>query len=182
MKHIINSYLGTLSNTIANLNASEIETVAGLLRQARDSGRQIFIFGNGGSASTASHFACDMNKGASASGAKRFKVICLNDSIPTMLAYSNDVGFEHVFKEQLENFCNKGDLVVAISGSGNSRNVISAIALARERGCITVGITGYNGGKLREVADYSVNANVDDMQLSEDIHMIWVHVTLKCLI
>lgn len=181
MKHIIKNYLDTLSATIANLSMDEIETVAGLLKQARDNGKQIFIFGNGGSGSTASHFACDINKGASMPGQKRFKVICLNDNIPIMLAYSNDISYECVFKEQLDNFCNEGDLVIAISGSGNSKNVIAALTLAKERNCVTVGITGYSGGKLKEMADYSLNANVNDMQISEDIHMIWVHLMLKCL-
>ncbi len=180
MQQIISNYIIQLNQTINNLNQNEIVTIVEVLKKARDEGKQIFIFGNGGSGSTATHFACDINKGVSRSDVNRFKVICLNDNIPTMLAYSNDVGYDVVFSEQLKNFVQKEDVVIGISGSGNSKNVILAMETAKQYGAITVGITGYNGGKLKEVCDVSFNANVNDMQLSEDVHMIWVHIMMKC--
>ncbi len=182
MQQIISNYIIQLNQTINNLNQNEIVTIVEVLKKARDEGKQIFIFGNGGSGSTATHFACDINKGVSRNDVNRFKVICLNDNIPTMLAYSNDVGYDVVFSEQLKNFVQKGDVVIGISGSGNSKNVLLAMETAKQYGEITIGITGYNGGKLKEICDVSLNANVNDMQLSEDIHMIWVHIMMKCFI
>ncbi|MBV8254346.1 MAG: SIS domain-containing protein [Chitinophaga sp.] len=180
MKNIISGYIQQLQNVLANLNQEEILQVANILKGARSAGKHVYIFGNGGSGSTASHFACDINKGVSYNRPERFKIICLNDNIPTMLAYSNDVGYDVVFAEQLKNFVNEGDVVIGISGSGNSKNIIHAMEVAKERKAVTVGITGFAGGKLREMADYSLNANVHDMQLSEDVHMIWVHIMMKC--
>jgi D-sedoheptulose 7-phosphate isomerase len=180
MENTIKNYLGNLVTTIQSLNIEEFTNVANVLRAARSNGKQIFIFGNGGSASTATHFTCDINKGVSYGKNERFKVICLNDNIPTMLAYSNDIGYDVVFKEQLENFVTKDDVVIGISGSGNSKNVLFAMELAKSKSAVTIGITGFMGGKLREISDYSINANFNDMQISEDIHMIWVHIMMKC--
>ncbi|MDI9364558.1 MAG: SIS domain-containing protein [Flavobacterium sp.] len=182
MNETIAAYITNLTTVLNKLDQLEIIKISELLLEARDNKKQIFIFGNGGSASTASHFACDINKGVSKVGTPRFKVICLNDNIPTMLAYSNDINYDCIFAEQLQNFVNEGDLVIAISGSGNSKNVIKAIEVAKEHKAITIGITGYSGGKLKTLADYSLNANIDDMQISEDIHMIWVHLMMKCLL
>lgn len=180
MTKTISEYFKALQSTISLLQVSEFEAVAKVLQKARDNKKRIFIFGNGGSGSTATHFACDINKGVSFGREKRFRVICLNDNIPTLLAYSNDVGYDIVFKEQLINFVEESDVVIGISGSGNSKNIIAAIELAKEKGAITVGITGYQGGKLKEIVDYSINSRVNDMQISEDIHLIWVHVMMKC--
>ena len=182
MNNIINDYIINLKSVLDNLNHTEILTVANTLKYARDNGNQVFIFGNGGSASTASHFACDINKGVSSNVNKRFKVICLNDNVPIMLAYSNDIGYDVVFSEQLKNQLQAGDVVIGISGSGNSKNIILAMETAKMFKAITIGITGFDGGKLREIADYSFNANITDMQLSEDIHMIWVHIMMKCFL
>ena len=180
MENTIKNYLANLVTTIQSLKIEEFTSVAKVLREARSNGKRIFIFGNGGSGSTATHFACDINKGVSYGKKERFRVICLNDNIPTMLAYSNDVGYDVVFKEQLENFVEQGDVVIGISGSGNSKNVLFAMELAKEKSAITIGITGFMGGKLKEMTDYSINANFNDMQISEDIHMIWVHIMMKC--
>ncbi len=177
----IEEYFTLLNRTIKQLNRDEILSFTSLLLEAQKTGKRIFIFGNGGSASTASHFACDLNKGVSSCNDKRFKVISLSDNIPTMLAYSNDMSYDVVFLEQLKNYLEPGDLVIGISGSGNSKNVLNAIKFANEQGNTTIGITGYNGGKLREMASHSINANVNDMQISEDIHMILVHVVMRIL-
>lgn len=178
---ILENYLGNLKSAIDHLDREEVLTFSQLLEKARNAGKRVIIFGNGGSGSTASHFACDINKGVSLNKVKRHKVISLTDNIPTILAYSNDLSHDDVFVEQMKNFLETDDIVVGISGSGNSRNVLKAIEYANKMGNITVGITGYKGGKLREISKFSVNANFEDMQISEDIHMILVHVIMKII-
>ncbi len=177
----IESYFSKLKSTIDNIDRNEINTLINLLLQARDEGRKIFIMGNGGSASTASHSVCDFNKGLSYGKDRRFKMICLNDSLATVSAYSNDVSYEIAFLEQLKNFMEPEDLVIGISGSGNSKNVLLALEYAKANGAVTIGITGYDGGKLKNIVNYSVNANINDMQISEDMHMIINHLCMKII-
>jgi D-sedoheptulose 7-phosphate isomerase len=177
----IKNYLNELQNTISSLNSAEIDNFLDVLMNAYNNGSTIFIFGNGGSAATASHFATDLNKGISYGLEKRFRVMALTDNFSTVSAYSNDTSYDDVFVEQMKNFIKPGDLVIGISGSGNSKNVIKAIEYANSHGNPTVGITGYDGGKLRQIANHSVNANIKDMQISEDIHMILGHLTMKVL-
>ncbi|SEI51960.1 D-sedoheptulose 7-phosphate isomerase [Dyadobacter koreensis] len=180
-ENFVTNYIEELKETLDNLDKQEIVKFASILEQARQNGNKVFIFGNGGSGSTATHFACDINKGASLGKEKRHKIIALTDNIPIMLAYSNDMSYDDVFVEQLKNFIETGDVVVGISGSGNSKNIIKAIEFANGQGNTTVGITGFDGGKLKKLATYSVNANRNDMQISEDIHMILVHLMMKIL-
>lgn len=175
------TYLNRLQETIKRLDKNEINQFINILLEARDTDKQIFIMGNGGSASTASHFCCDFNKGSSYGFAKRFKFICLNDNVPGMMAYANDVSYDEIFVEQLKNFFNPGDYVIGISGSGNSKNVLKAIEYANANGGITIGLTGFNGGKLKQICAYSVNMNVDDMQISEDLHMMMDHLSMKVI-
>ncbi len=177
----INGYLYRLQDCIDKLNREEINTLINLLLLARNENRTIFIMGNGGSAATASHFCCDFNKGMSFGKDKKFKMICLNDNIATMLAYANDTDYSNVFVEQLKNFFNKGDIVIGISGSGNSKNVLKAIEFANSNGGITIGLTGFNGGILKQIAGYSVNTNINDMQITEDIHMMLCHMIYNIL-
>lgn len=177
----IKNYLELLQDTISRLNSAEIDNFLDVLMNAYNNGATIFIFGNGGSAATASHFATDLNKGISFGLEKRFRVMALTDNFSTVSAYSNDTSYDDVFVEQMKNFIKPGDLVIGISGSGNSKNVIKAIEYAKSSGNTTVGITGYDGGKLRQIANHSVNANINDMQISEDIHMILGHLTMKVL-
>lgn len=181
MEEQIKQYFEKLQNTILNIDISEIETCAKVLLNAYENGKQIFICGNGGSASTASHFACDINKGVSYGLDKRFKIIPLTDNLATITAYTNDVEYDIVFVEQLRNFFNSGDVLIGISGSGNSKNVLHAIEYVNANGGRTIGWTGFNGGKLKEISHYSINANAMDMQISEDIHMISTHVMMKIL-
>lgn len=177
----INNYFETLKTCIDKIDKKEIYTFIKLLIQARDNNKTIFIMGNGGSATTASHFCCDFNKGCSYQQEKKFKMVCLNDSIPTMLAYANDVNYDQVFVEQLKNFLNKGDIVIGLSGSGNSKNVLKAIEYANSKNAITIGLTGYDGGLLKKICAYSVNANINDMQISEDVHMMLCHMAYSIL-
>jgi D-sedoheptulose 7-phosphate isomerase len=177
----IKTYIDDLKKTLDSLNIEDIQRVADTFLKARDSNKKIIFFGNGGSGSTASHFVCDLNKGCSFEKGKKFRSLCLNDNIATILAYGNDVSYDVIFVEQLKNFMDSGDVVVGISGSGNSKNIIEAITYANNNGGITVGLTGFNGGKLKEITELSVNAHINDMQISEDIHVIIMHILYKLL-
>ena len=167
-----NVYFSRLKECIDNLDRNEVDEFINVMLKARDRGSHIYTMGNGGSAATASHFCCDFNKGMSYKQDKKFRLICLNDNIPTMMAYANDVSYENVFVEQLKNFLRADDVVIGISGSGNSKNIINAIDWANKNGGITVGLTGFGGGKLKQIAKHSVNTNIEDMQITEDVHMM----------
>jgi D-sedoheptulose 7-phosphate isomerase len=147
-----------------------------MLAEARDHDRTIFVCGNGGSAATASHFACDMVKGASFQKNKRFRILALTDSMATITAYSNDVCYDCVFTEQLRNFARPGDVVMAISGSGNSPNVVSAVEYANSIGCRTIGLTGRDGGKLGALAGLRIHVDDSHMGRIEDGHMTVCHM------
>jgi D-sedoheptulose 7-phosphate isomerase len=169
-------YLERLQLTLASLDQPRVEQAIEWFRHARDEQRTIFVCGNGGSASTASHFACDMVKGASYQRDRRIRIQALTDSLPTLTAYANDVGYDVVFAEQLRNFARPGDLVMAISGSGNSPNVLRAVETARELGCRTIGLTGRDGGKLGAAVDLHIHAAEPHMGRIEDAHMIICHI------
>jgi len=145
-------------------------------KEVRAAGRQIFVCGNGGSASTASHFACDIVKGASYNRSQRFRIMALSDQLPTIMAYANDVSYDCVFVEQLRNFAQPGDLVMGLSGSGNSPNVIRAIEYANSIGCKTLSLTGRDGGKLGPLAQLNIQIASPHMGRIEDAHMIVCHM------
>ena len=170
------NYKTELLKAIDQIDLGRVEQAIEWFEEARQSGRQIFVCGNGGSASTASHFACDMVKGASYQRDKRFRLMALTDSLPTLTAYSNDVGYEVVFEEQLKNFARPGDLVMAISGSGNSPNVVRALEWANGLGCRTIALTGRDGGKLGRLAQLNILVGVPHMGRIEDAHMIVCHM------
>jgi D-sedoheptulose 7-phosphate isomerase len=146
------------------------------MQEARSAGRTIYTCGNGGSASTASHLACDLVKGASYCRTERFRVLALTDAAPTLSAYANDVGYEAVFVEQLKNFVCAGDILIAISGSGNSPNVLHAVEHAQSVGCRTIGLSGRDGGKLGKMVDLNLLVPVQHMGLIEDLHLILCHM------
>ena len=170
------AYKQDLLSAIDSIDLSRVGQAIEILREARDTGRGIFICGNGGSASTASHFVCDMLKGASFQRERRFRIIALNDSLPTMTAYSNDVSYDCVFVEQLKNFAQPGDVVMAISGSGNSPNVLAAMEFAGKQGCRTIALTGRDGGKLGPLAELNIQVAHPHMGRIEDGHMIVAHM------
>lgn len=176
MKNQIKEYFKKLNKTIQKLDVNVIEQIAIEFKNARDNGKHIYVFGNGGSGSTASHMVCDIVKGCSYNKNKRFKITCLNDNMPTILAYSNDVSYDVIFEEQLKNFLNEGDIVLGISGSGNSKNVINAIQYANSCNAKTIGFTGFNGGKLHKIVNIGLHVPVNDMQITEDIHLIINHI------
>ena len=175
------AYLDTLCEVISRLDVDAIDNVVNAIIGAYDNESTIYIFGNGGSAATASHIVCDFNKGASIHLDRKFRFICLNDNIPTMMAIANDCGYEHIFSMQLEGKLKTDDLIIAISGSGNSRNVIEAVEYAKGIGCKVIGLTGYSGGKLRELCGYSIHADIEDMQKTEDVHMIVNHLIAQVI-
>ncbi len=177
----IDLYLRRLTSAIGQISISDVNRVMGVLEEARMSGRMIFIMGNGGSAATASHYVCDFNKGVSLNQKEKYKFLCLNDNIPSMMAYANDMSYEEIFVNALKTYFSPGDVVIGISGSGNSANVLKAIEYANHNGGITIGLSGYDGGKLMESAQYNINIPVTDMQITEDLHMVLDHCMMKIL-
>lgn len=180
-KDEITQYFEKEKATLDAISKDDLSTLMNVLVHAKDEGKTIFIMGNGGSAATASHYVCDFNKGISCGKDKMFKFICLNDNIPTMMAYANDLSYADVFVGPLKNFMQAGDIVIGISGSGNSENVVRAIQYANEKGGVTVGITGYSGGKIKQMSKYNVHVPIDDMQITEDLHMVLDHCMMKIL-
>ncbi len=169
-------YKTDLLDAIALIDTSQVDRAIQWFDDARSASKHIFVCGNGGSASTASHFACDIVKGASFNRPVRFRIMALTDSLPTLTAYSNDVSYECVFAEQLKNFAEPGDLVMAISGSGNSPNVLRAVEYANSIGCKTIALTGRDGGKLGPLAQLNLQVPVPHMGRIEDAHMIICHM------
>ena len=172
----MDDYLEQAAELIRAMPRQEVRAVADRLWQAYCEDAQIFTCGNGGSSATASHFAEDLGKGiAVPPGRPRFRVISLVDSVPTLTAYANDLGYEHVFSEPLRNLVRAGDVLVAISGSGMSQNVLRAIQVAREAGATVVGLTGRDGGRMKASAELCIVVPSESMQQIEDAHLVAVH-------
>ncbi len=178
-KHEISEYLEKEVETLKSLDIAAIDQVMQLLEQALSEEKTVYIFGNGGSAATASHFQNDFNKGVSEHTEKKFRFQCLNDNMATIMAIANDIGYEEVFRFQLQGRLQAGDLVIAISGSGNSSNVLRAVEYAKDCGNTVIGVTGYDGGRLKELCDVSLHAPVSSMQITEDIHMVFDHLMMS---
>jgi D-sedoheptulose 7-phosphate isomerase len=168
-------YFTRLKETIDKIDIQSLEQAVDILLKVREEGKTTYIFGNGGSASNASHIAGDFLKGISYGLDKRFRVHCLNDNMAATTAITNDLTYDEVFVEQLMTFLNPGDVVIGISGSGNSTNVLKAMKWAKEHGAHTIGVTGYKGGKLIELVDLALLAPVNDMEITEDLHIIFFH-------
>lgn len=177
----IENYLISQAKTILNTPFADIEKFCGMLLEARSSKKSIFFAGNGGSAATASHFTNDLVKGLSPGNVNRFKAFSLVDQVPVITALANDYDYSVIFSEQLKNYADKGDLLVVISGSGNSPNVVKACEYAAEIGMKTAAFTGRDGGKLKSLCDLALIAPIDDMEKIEDIHMLWEHCTICTL-
>ena len=171
------SYFAQSSGVIRELPLAMLERVADVLYQAYDEGRSVFVFGNGGSASLASHFACDLAKGtvATDSLSKRFRVLSLADNMALMTAWANDTSYEQVFAAQLRTFVQRSDVVFGTSASGCSPNVLQALHTARESGAVTVGLAGYQGGKLPTACDHCIVIPSDNMQIIEDLQLAIAH-------
>jgi D-sedoheptulose 7-phosphate isomerase len=169
-------YFDGLERVFMSLPHDAINRIADELLRANGSGRMVYLFGNGGSASLASHLACDLGKGtAYCDRGKRFRALALTDNLPTLTAWANDSSYEDVFSEQLRNFVQAEDVAFAISGSGNSKNVLNALRVAREAGATTVGISGYLGGEMKSLCDICAVVPSEDMQIIEDMHVAIAH-------
>jgi D-sedoheptulose 7-phosphate isomerase len=175
------TYLTRLYQAMSILDAGEIDRAIGVIEEAWKAGRQIITLGNGGSALTALHYINDWNKSIYLETGIPFRGRSLCDNIGLMMAYSNDISYEDVFVEQLKGIMLPQDLVIGISGSGNSENVIRAIRYANENNAVTLGLCGYDGGRLKDLAQHHVWAKVSDMQLSEDMHFIFGHIVMQTL-
>jgi D-sedoheptulose 7-phosphate isomerase len=180
MNEFISKYFEGLKDIFSKINKKDIEDITDIIYKAYANERTIFILGNGGSASTASHFACDLGKGTLSrvydQSEKRLRVVSLTDNIATISAYANDLSFDDIFIQQLRNLVHRGDVVIAITGSGNSRNVIKAIKYARDSGAVTIGLLGFDGGKVRKFLDKYVIIPSDHYGRIEDVHLILEHM------
>jgi len=179
MRTDIETYFSTLKDTLDALDREALQGFLDILLRAREEGRNIFVMGNGGSAATASHFVCDFNKGLSRENGKKFRFICLNDNVPSMMAIANDISYDAVFVEQLKSYLAPGDVVMGISGSGNSANVVKALEYAHASGAETVALVGYDGGDMKRLARHVVHVPLHDMQIVEDIHMVLDHMSMR---
>ena len=178
-KNYIQDYLDLERKTLDSLDREEIAQVLELFLAAYQAEGTIYVFGNGGSASTASHMVNDFNKGISEFVDKKFRLVCLNDNVSTLMSIANDISYDEVFRFQLRNKLKPNDLVVGISGSGNSKNVVNAISYAKEQGVKTVSLCGFSGGKLKKLADVSFYVQLNNMQVVEDMHLILNHLLMN---
>ncbi|MBI4994108.1 SIS domain-containing protein [Candidatus Peregrinibacteria bacterium] len=173
-------YIDQLVVGFSKIPTKAFEAIVDVIMEAYKDEKQIFIIGNGGSAAIASHVACDLGKGALTNvydiGEKRLRVISLTDNMPLFSALANDIGYEHVFEQQLRNLLKAGDVVIGISGSGNSENVLNALQYARDMKATTVGFIGFDGGKMKSLCDYYLHFEENNYQRCEDAHLIFQHL------
>jgi len=175
------SYFQKVAAVLPAIPAEPVEQIIATLRQARANGQRIFVFGNGGSAANASHIVNDMIKSTIQPGRPRMKLICLSDNVPTLTAYANDVSYDIVYAEPLASLAEPGDVAIALSGSGNSPNVLRAMDVAQEMGLTRIGLTGRDGGKLKDQCDICVIVPNDSMQVIEDAHLVILHAVFLAL-
>ncbi len=177
----IKCYLSDLRKVLDKIPLLELEEIILVLEKAKNDQATVFICGNGGSWATAAHMVCDFGKNTQVAGSTRMNVIGLGDNIPTLTAYANDEGYERVFAEPVISLMKPADVLIAISGSGNSPNVLRAVEAANQIDCITIGLTGFDGGQLKGLADFSLVIPSDSMEIVEDCHMIVDHLLTICL-
>ena len=168
-------YLLAAQDVLARVDHAIVDRMVGVIWRGYEQGRTLFVFGNGGSAALASHFACDIGKGTIAGKRKRLKTVALTDNVALITAWANDKAYDTIFAEQLEGLAEKGDMVLAISGSGNSPNVIRGLEAARRIGAETLVLTGFEGGRAKALADLCLVVPSDSMQLIEDAHLCATH-------
>ena len=171
----LRSYLARSAEALRDLPVATIDRIVEVLIEAQRGERFIYVMGNGGSAANAEHFVNDLGKGEARGFPRRFKMMSLTSNVALLTAWANDTDYEHVFAEQLRNFVQPGDVVMALSGSGNSRNVLNAVQLGRERGAVTVGLTGLDGGKLEHLCHHCLIVPSHDMQHIEEMHLVVLH-------
>ncbi|MBV9100417.1 MAG: SIS domain-containing protein [Candidatus Dormibacteraeota bacterium] len=172
---VLSGHIAAVRDALARIPVESIERVVDIIMQAHERARHIYIVGNGGSASTATHFACDLGKATIIDGRARLRVTSLTDNIALVTAWANDASYERVFAEQLMNVLNAGDVVIAVSASGNSPNVLAAVDVARVLDAVTVGLVGFSGGRLQRSVDAAVHVAADDYGVVEDCHLVLEH-------
>lgn len=172
----IEFYLSDLGKLLSGLPVAAIRGVVDRLLQAYNENRTLILLGNGGSAATASHLVADFQKMIYLAGGKPFRAMACTDSMPLLTAWANDTDYPNVFAEQVRTWAGPGDVVLAISGSGNSPNVLKAVETAREQGATTIGLSGFSGGALARMVDVSIVVPCDNMQRIEDVHMVLGHL------
>jgi D-sedoheptulose 7-phosphate isomerase len=177
----IRKYLTDIRSALDLMPIDSIVKVIKALQRARIEGKTVYVFGNGGSAATASHCACDFSKGTHQNGMPGLKVISLTDNVPLITAWANDESYDQIFTRQLENIIERDDIAIGISVSGNSVNVLNCIKVANELGAVTIGFTSKTGGKLKDIVNIPVRLPVDDMEQAEDLHLILEHIITVCL-
>jgi D-sedoheptulose 7-phosphate isomerase len=184
MKSMIN-YLNKLKETADKLDLNEVDQISEVLARAYHADKSVFIIGNGGSASTASHFACDLGKGTLERhydmNKKRFRVLSLTDNVSVITAYGNDLDYDDIFVQQLRNLIRAGDILISITGSGNSKNILKAIKLANEIGAVNVGLLGFDGGAAANMVDYKVIVPSNNYGVIEDFHLVLEHMISQSL-
>ncbi|MEZ4593069.1 MAG: SIS domain-containing protein [Chloroflexota bacterium] len=179
---VVQKYFADLKNTIDLLDEVAIETAVSALHTARLNEKQVFVMGNGGSASTATHFVCDLNKNTRADWLPPFRLIGLTDNMAIFAAYANDEGYENVFVKQMANFLRPGDVVIGISASGNSENVLRAVQFANATGQnTTIGLTGFSSGKLGPLVDIHMHVPSNNIEQVEDLHLVLAHLLTTAL-
>jgi D-sedoheptulose 7-phosphate isomerase len=179
MKDHVRGYLDRLDRALTTISPDLVDEFSGRLYRAYQDGKQVFVLGNGGSASTASHMAADLGKNTIGANMRRFRIMSLNDNMPLLTALGNDLGYHQVFAEQLMNLIRPGDVLVVISGSGNSPNVLRAIDYARGECAQVVGLLGFSGGRAAELCDTAIVVDSQDYGVIEDAHLILNHILVE---
>ncbi|MHB1376105.1 MAG: D-sedoheptulose-7-phosphate isomerase [Candidatus Humimicrobiaceae bacterium] len=176
MKEFIHDYINSINIIMAGLDIEKISEVIVKIGEAHKNKKRIFVIGNGGSAATTNHFVCDLGKNAIKDDENRFQIISLSNSVSCITAYGNDVGYESIFAEQLKNLMQMEDIIICISASGNSPNIIKAVEYAKKKNGIIISLTGFKGGRLKEISDFNVNVPSDSYEKIEDAHLIITHI------
>ncbi|MEM2956384.1 MAG: SIS domain-containing protein [Candidatus Pacearchaeota archaeon] len=181
----LDAYISELKKAIDSIDRNEIEKISEILIRAYETDKSVFIIGNGGSASTASHFACDLGKGTLERhynmNKKRFKVYSLTDNVALLTSYGNDLSYEDIFSQQLKNLIKTGDILIVLTGSGNSKNILKAIKLANEIGAITIGLLGFEGGEAAKLLDHKIIIKSSNYGIIEDLHLMLQHILCQKL-
>ncbi len=181
MLDLIRTYLDSVSGLVMKVPPEEIQRVTDIIVDAWENDRMVFVFGNGGGSATSGHFVCDLAKGTAMPGRKRLRALSLAENVPLLTAWANDTDYTNTFGEQLCNLLRPGDVVLGLSGSGMSPNVINALRLANEAGATTVLFSGFDGGEAAKVAKESIVVPSVDMQQIEDVHLILAHIVFRCV-
>ncbi len=172
---VVEDHIRDVRRALENISSQDVERIVEVLLEAANTGGHIYIMGNGGSAATATHFACDLSKATVIDGRSRMRVTSLSDNVALLTAWANDTSYDRVFAEPIENLVQQGDVVIAISASGNSPNVVNAIRAARNKGALCVGLVGFDGGAVRKLSNCAVHVPSEDYGVVEDCHLVLEH-------